>query len=94
MPGQLTEREKAERAELLAKDDKERRERFREYYYNKEVEVLLEEEKIIDGERYFVGFNREYVKLALRSGEDLTNRIVTGRAGDMVLSQQLLVFYR
>ena len=93
MEGQLTEKEKAVRAGILAEDDRERRERFRSYYFNREEEVLFEEEKQIDGERYYIGFNREYVKMAAKSEEDLTNRIIRGTTGEKVLWEQLLVFY-
>ncbi len=80
LKGQLTEKKKEERAKLLSLDDKERRRSFREYYIGRNEEVLFEERKLIDGEAYYTGFNREYVKFACRSKKDLTNKLVTGRA--------------
>ncbi len=77
--GQLTEKEKEKRAKLLSVDDEERRRKFREYYKGRNEEVLFEEKKYIDGEEYYTGFNREYVKFACRSQKDLTNMLVNGR---------------
>ena len=36
----------------------------------------MEEETTIDGEKYFVGHTKEYVKIALKSDENLSNQVV------------------
>lgn len=79
MPDQIPEQVKSARSnELLALAQKMSGE-FREDYLGREVEALMEEKTTIDGVEYYVGFTREYVKLAVPSGENLTNRFVRGR---------------
>ena len=48
---------------------------YREKFLHKEVEVLFEEEKLIDGKSYQVGHTREYVLVACETYEDLSGRI-------------------
>ena len=80
MPGQLTDKEKGERSRLLSEDSKRRALNYRRYYLNKEVEVLMEE--ALDGE-YYVGYNKEYVRFAYKSTEDVAGKIITGIAREM-----------
>ena len=40
---------------------------FRDAHIGKEDEALLEEQVQIDGVDYYVGFTKEYVKVAVRS---------------------------
>lgn len=68
MPGQLTEHEKAVRSEVLLEMETRQSKNFRSFYLGKEVEVLLEEEKEIDGQRYQIGHTKEYVKVAVPAG--------------------------
>lgn len=78
MPGQVPETEKKARSdELLALAD-EMSDEFRGYYVGKEAEVLMEEEMYFDGRRHFAGYTKEYVKLAIRTDENLANRLVRG----------------
>lgn len=76
MDNQLTDKEKSVRSEILIKDANERSRKFREYYIGKRAEVLFEEIIIIGGEDYLTGYTREYVKVALKSGDEkLINEI-------------------
>ncbi len=91
MDNQLTDKEKSVRSELLIKDANERSKKFREYYIGKRVEVLFEEIIKIDGEDYLTGYTREYVKVALKSGDEkLINEIrdvrIEGFINDEVMS--------
>ncbi len=64
MPNQVPEELKTKRSnELLALEAKMSRE-FRGYYLGKEEEVLFEEAVQIEGKDYFVGYTKEYVKVA------------------------------
>ena len=65
MPGQLTDREKSKRSDILIREGKERRHDFVSYYIGKRVEVLGEDTEEIEGKSYRVGYTREYVKCAL-----------------------------
>lgn len=78
MPNQVPEEKKSLRSGLLiALGDKMSRE-FRQYYLGKEVEVLFEEESVIDGASYYVGYTKEYVKVAKFSKESLENKFLKG----------------
>lgn len=70
MENQVPEQIKTKRSDvLLAMDEKDSRE-FREYYMNKITDVLLEEEKVINGKNYWIGHTKEYVKVALETGRE------------------------
>ena len=91
MDNQLTDKEKSVRSEILIKDGIERSRKFREYYIEKRAEVLFEEIIIIGGEDYLTGYTREYVKVALKSGDEkLINEIrdvrIEGFINDEVMS--------
>lgn len=91
MDNQLTDKEKSVRSEILIKDANERSRKFREYYIGKRAEVLFEEIIKIDGEDYLTSYTREYVKVALKSGDEkLINEIrdvrIEGFINDEVMS--------
>ena len=77
-------------AELLAME-KELSKRYREYYIGKEIPVLFEEEKEIGGVRYQMGHSREYVKVAKKTEENLSNRILSGKIVDFLQEDILLM---
>lgn len=76
MPGQHTQKTKNERSRILIDDSLERAKKFREYYINRETEVLIEEYIRIGAKHYGVGYNREYVRFAFESPDN------AGRAGE------------
>ena len=65
MPNQLTEKQKADRSHILAEDLKENKKRFMSYYLDKEQEVLIEEQEEVAGKRFYTGYTKEYVKVAM-----------------------------
>ena len=71
---------KAARSEVLLELAEENGYKFREYFVGREIEVLLEEQKIINGKSYMVGHTKEYVQVALETNEDMSNQIVSGTA--------------
>lgn len=97
MPGQHTQKTKNERSRILIEDSRGRAQRFREFYTGRRSEVLIEECIDIDGGYYGVGYNREYVRFAVKiqghdeKGEDLTGRIITGVGGKMLDSETMLL---
>ena len=54
--------------------------KYLEEHLGKDLEVLMEESMNIDGETYFVGHTREYIRVAVKTEENLTNRFVTVKA--------------
>lgn len=91
MKGQLTEAQKAKRSDILMSLTKEQSKDFLVYYVGKEVDVLIEEEKIIEGQRYQLGHTREYVKAAVLSDKDLSNTIYRGTVERFLTDEILLV---
>ena len=66
MDGQLTESQKAIRSdEMLALNEKHSRE-YEESMLSRELEILLEEEIEMNGERWYLGHSKEYIKAVLK----------------------------
>ena len=79
MPDQVPEEIKTKRsAQLLALAESMSRE-FRAYYVGKEEEVLFEEPMEVDGETWYTGYTKEYVKIAAKTAEPLDNVMKRGR---------------
>ncbi len=73
LPGQLTEKEKKERSSVLLEMDRRHSLAYRKEWLGKEAGVLFEQTQQFDGETYYVGHTKNYIKVAMKSGEDLTN---------------------
>ena len=79
MENQVPEEIKTKRsAKLLALSAKMSKE-FREYYLGSEQEVLFEEQVPVDGTPMYVGYTKEYVKVAVQSEEKLDNVMKIGK---------------
>lgn len=80
MECQLTEAEKGRRSEILARAERQMSHAYRSGWLDREVKVLFEETKEIDGRVYWVGHTPQYIKAAREAGEsvDLGNQIVQG----------------
>ena len=78
MSDQVPEEQKAKRSAILLAMEQTMSEEYRRYYLGKEVRVLLEEEMEYNGEKYYTGYTKEYVKLAVKTDKNLENQFVTG----------------
>lgn len=85
MKPQIPEPVKAKRSAVLLELEQAMSGQFRETFLGKKVEVLLEETQCINGIWYYVGFTKEYVKVAKRMNEQdgseqkkMVNQLVTG----------------
>ena len=78
MPDQVPEAVKKERSVKLLALGHRMSEEFRRYYLGRQVTALLEEEFLYDGKRYYIGYTKEYVKVAVETKKDLSNTFVTG----------------
>ena len=78
MEHQLPEPVKKERSNILLALEKIMSEEFREYYVGKQVTDLMEEAYEFEGETYFTGYTKEYVKIAVKAAADLSNQFVKG----------------
>lgn len=79
MKGQIPEHIKQERSAILLSLGEKMSEEFRQYYLGTKQEVLFEERCEIDGKSYFVGYTKEYVKVAKESDVSLENVLVYGK---------------
>lgn len=78
MPQQIPESVKKQRSETLLALGERMSQEFRDYYIGKKTEVLLEELFELEGKTYFIGYTKEYVKVAYQTKADMANRFVQG----------------
>ena len=81
MEGQLTDRQKSERSEVLRKLNEEKQRTYIEYICGGGFvsELLVEETVEIDGKQYFTGFTKEYIRAIFEYPQDICGKIVRGR---------------
>ncbi len=91
MPDQVTDAEKSRRSHVLLALAKRQSRAYRETFSGKDVTILLEEPVIVNGVRYMTGYTAEYVKTALRTEMDLSNRIVRGTVSGFLQEDMLLI---
>lgn len=91
MPDKIDEQIKAARSEKLIALGHDMSKEFRKFYIGKNEEVLFEEKAVIGDKEYFVGYTKEYVKVAKKTDENLENQIVSGRISGM-LTDEILLF--
>lgn len=91
MSDQIDEQIKAARSEKLIALGHDMSKEFRKFYIGKNEEVLFEEKAVIGDKEYFVGYTKEYVKVAKKTDENLENQIVSGRISGM-LTDEILLF--
>ena len=91
MPDQIDEQIKAARSEKLIALGHDMSKEFRKFYIGKNEEVLFEEKAVIGDKEYFVGYTKEYVKVAKKTDENLENQIVSGCISGM-LTDKILLF--
>lgn len=78
MENQVPEPIKTKRSNILLELTRECSKRYRSFWIEREVNVLLEEKIVLDGEVYTVGHTKEYVKAAVK-GEFSSNTFITGK---------------
>ena len=88
MPDQIDEQVKAARSEKLIALGHDMSKEFRKFYIGKNEEVLFEEKAVIGDKEYFVGYTKEYVKVAKKTDENLENQIVSGRISGMLKNKK------
>ena len=90
MPDQIDEQVKAARSEKLIALGHDMSKEFRKFYIGKNEEALFEEKAVIGDKEYFVGYTKEYVKVAKKTDENLENQIVSGRISGMLTDLSLI----
>lgn len=87
MPNQVPEEIKTKRSDELLALEREMSKAYRDSYVGREVEVLLETSVSIEGKSYFTGYTKEYIRVAVKTEEDLSNTIVHGQMGEEILDK-------
>ena len=78
MPDQIPEPVKGVRSDRLIALGEENRKRFEQSWIGRQAEVLFEEQTVIDGKPYFVGYTKEYIRVAIPADQDYANRELSG----------------
>lgn len=78
MPDQIPEPVKGVRSDRLIALGEENRTKFELSWLGKQVSVLFEEQVTIDEQPYFVGYTKEYIRVAIPADQDYANRELTG----------------
>ena len=84
MQDQIPEPVKTRRSQILLELDRENSAAYLLEQKGRRAEILIEEKLILDGTEYQVGHTKEYIRAAVRSEQDLTNKIIPVRIEDMI----------
>ena len=90
MKDQVPDREKTARSNRLLAMEKEHSREFRSRYIGEEAEVLFEEMKERDGEIFQIGHTVDYVKVALKTTDNLSNCLKKVRISDFLTDEILI----
>ena len=90
MENQVPDQIKTKRSNELLTLNEKNSVKYLQEHLGKVLEVLMEEEVLINGEKYFVGHTKEYIRVAVKTDEDLTNRFVTVTAKEILKDLILL----
>ncbi|MDY4514928.1 MAG: tRNA (N(6)-L-threonylcarbamoyladenosine(37)-C(2))-methylthiotransferase MtaB [Lachnospiraceae bacterium] len=82
MENQVSDEKKTERSNILLELNRENKELYENERTGKTDEVLFEELVMLDGEAYYTGHTKEYIRMAIPAEEDYTNRIMKVCVGD------------
>ncbi|WP_073992731.1 tRNA (N(6)-L-threonylcarbamoyladenosine(37)-C(2))-methylthiotransferase MtaB [Parasporobacterium paucivorans] len=92
MKNQVTASDKTHRSTVLIELAADMSREYKETFQNREVEILLEEEVIVNGKKYLSGYTGEYIRAAVEYGDGLLNEIVSARicgpkSGEILLAE-------
>lgn len=90
MPNQVNGNIKKDRSKNLIDLGSKMEAGYMSSFAGKNEKVLIEEEIEIDGHAYQVGHNERYIKIAVKSQEDLSNEIVSVRVKDKLTDSIIL----
>ena len=88
---QVDDRLKTERSNRLLEMEQMQSSQYRMSYIGASVEALMEEEKVIKGQKYQVGYTKTYVKVAVPIEEVLSNQIIEGKAVELLDNEYLVL---
>ena len=92
MDGQVPEEIKHRRSARLIELGKRLSAEYRESFLGLEAEVLLEEPMEYQGENYYTGYTKEYMKIAVKTDKNMSNQRIFGKiAGRFIEDIHLMV---
>lgn len=90
MDNQVDETVKSERSDELLKLEENMKKEYLRSYIGSDKDILFEERMTLDGEEYFVGHTKEYIRVAVRTDSDLSNKIVCVKIKSLLNKEILL----
>lgn len=93
MKNQVDDTVKTQRSDILINEEKKLRQQFLESFVGKIEEVLLEEKEVINGQVYWCGYTKQYVRVAIPINdktEEYENKIVIVNVIKVLNSENLL----
>lgn len=90
MDHQVPDQIKHTRSNELLQLNEKNSAKYLQAHIGQEMEVLMEEQMILDGVTYFVGHTKEYIKVAVKTEEDLTNQFVNVKT-TKILKEMILL---
>lgn len=82
MPNQVPEPIKTQRSDVLLGLEKTMSKEFRESFIGRPVEVLFETPLEMDGISYYTGYTKEYIRVAYKTSENISNQRMMGVMGE------------
>lgn len=82
MPNQVPEPIKTQRSDVLLGLEKTMSKEFRESFIGRPVEVLFETLLEMDGISYYTGYTKEYIRVAYKTSENISNQRMMGVMGE------------
>ena len=76
MENQVDEQIKTKRSDILLALDAKLQQEYRDFWAERPMEVLLEEDVEIDGKTYMTGHSKEYIKVAVPKKNEKSNDII------------------
>lgn len=90
MENQVRDEVKAGRSDILLAVNEELHRKYISGFIGREMEVLFEESTVINGESYFTGHTKEYVKVAVKTDENLENKIIMVKMKELLNNEIVL----
>lgn len=91
MKNQVPDQAKTQRSNVFLEMEQNHSKEFRNYYLGKEEEVLFEENKEINGKKYWIGHTMQYVKVAALCKDNLSNQIKKGNLIEFLQDDIMLI---
>ena len=91
MDNQVPDEIKTKRSSILIELGNRMSKEYRDYYIGMDKEVLFEEKTKLFGKEYFVGYTKEYVKVAIETQENEENRLITGKIAEPLSGEVYLM---